>query len=266
MNTTHPLLQERDLSGFPLSVGTGLAMESLFAPVNPPIDPSRAPPKKLDPKTYDIVLLNASTILRNLLSTLASAKIPTIPKEAIYDTLLSEIEYLQGLFQLHEVPCTLYVHTYDYPKKHYEDKLRSLTTDHQKLLQSISLYCLLRLKDQDEVLHFSHHIKLIDHPKALILTHVPWDLLSHTHFVKLDLLESHTGAMKSRKDWNSKYFKLADKDMSFLPFTESLLTVFGDTVMFKPQPLKVRTELYERLKSKSAHPLMSDATVKLLTT
>lgn len=71
--------------------------------------------------------------------------------------------------------------------------------------------------------------------QSLILTHMPIDLLSAPFFTKLVLIESHTGAFKSEKEWNTK-LKGFKPDMQRLPFNTMTLQLFGDSGdMFLPR-------------------------------
>ena len=178
--------------------------------------------------------------------------------------LKEEIEFLQGFFQANSVPITFYVNTYSYFKNTYPDKLRKPTTDKQIRLENITDYCLKKALTDFEITQFSKDVHYGKEHKALILTHVPADLLSYNRFTKLDLLESHTGKIKTRKEWNTKYYPIPDKDMSFLPFMEYLLTVFGCKVMFKPSSLKDRLSLYEVLQKKNVNPLTSEFAISFL--
>jgi hypothetical protein len=62
---------------------------------------------------------------------------------------------------------------------------------------------------------------------------------------KLDLLESHTGKLKPRYEWGSKFYPLGDRDMSHLPFIEKLLLIFGDKVLIQPALTKIRQQVYD---------------------
>lgn len=257
-------LSERSMSGFPVSVGTGLALETIFSPTQDVIDPDRKAPPKIVKDSYNLYLINAATIIRNLLSSLPYKDLVLIKYSDILDTLLTEIEYLTSLFETQSLNLKIYHNTYDVPTITHKDKLRLITTEQQKHIQDITYKCLKYLKSQDDTDVFRDKVSYGKTDTALMISHVPWDFLSHTNFSKLDMLESHTGVVKSRKDWYTKYFKIPDKDMSFLPLLESLLIVFGDTVMFKPDKISVRQELLQKLLDKNTHPLMSEQTLKYL--
>lgn len=264
MTNPQTIMDSRSMSGFPLSIGTGLALETLFNPIKEVVDPSRVVPKKADLSLYTDYVFNMSTILRNFLSAVPYKDLVTVPKQTVLNTFLDEVEFLTHFFGMNSLKVNFYVHTYDYPKKTYPDKLRLASSDQQKYLQELTDFCLMGLRKHDDVQHFTKDVSYGNESSALIVTHVPWDLLSYGKFRRLDLLESHTGLVKTRKDWNTKYFKIPDKDMSFLPFFEFLLTTFGDHVMFRPAPLKERLEVYEAMVKKKVHPLMSELTLSFM--
>lgn len=263
----HQALIERPQSGFPLSIGTSLSLETIFTAIQPVIDESRVVKNIPDLSVYSLYVFNISTLLRNLINSIKYSDLVIIPKKDIYETLLEEIEFLSTIFQNNNLNIRFYVHNYQYVKDTYEkeSKLRKSSTDKQLFIDGINEYCLDKLRKEDEVDYFHKDIHYSKEDTVLLFTHIPFDLLSYHNFLKLDLLESHTGTVKSRKDWWSKYYPIPNYDMSFLPFMEYLLSIFGDGVMFKPSSLKERIDLYEVLKRKKVHPLMSEiSTVWLL--
>lgn len=266
MPSTSPSLENRSMSGFPISIGTSLALETIFDPVQPVYDESRTVPNKIEPSSYNLYLFNIATLLRNLLGSLNETNdIFRLKNKDILDALLEEIDWLSNFFQHSGLGASFYIHNYNYPKNTYKDKLRKITTERQLRTEDIFKYCLDKLAKEDDVKVFSKYIHYDKQDTALIMTHVPWDLLSHSNFLKLDLLESHTGVVKTRKDWYTKYYKLpGERDMSFLPFIEYLLTVFGDNVMFKPEKLEKRLEIYNSLSKKNVHSLMTEFTMLTL--
>lgn len=80
---------------------------------------------------------------------------------------------------------------------------------------------------------------------ALILTHVPSDLLSSQQFPLLKLIESHTGKIKAKKDWNTKL--TGDPDaVRNLPFCKMTLQICGDkSVLVASGPLKMKQYLFQ---------------------
>lgn len=259
------LLVNRTMSGFPVSIGTGLSLETLFKPIQEVYDSSRQVDTLSDLSIYSIYIFNISTLLRNVITSISFKDLVTISNSDIYDVLLEEIEFLTNHFLSNNLNIKFYVNNYKFIKDNYsKDKLRKSTTDKQLFIDSINSYCLNKLKKEDDVELFTKDIHYDKNSSGLIFTHIPFDLLSYTNFIKLDLLESHTGKIKTRKDWYTKYYPIPNKDMSFLPFMEYLLVVFGDHVMFKPDPLDKRLNLYNILKKKNVNPLTSELSLSFI--
>lgn len=248
------------MSGFPVSIGTGLALETLFQPTQEVVDESRQVIKMEDLSQYTLYVFNLSTMLRNLISTLPSKELFRIPRKDILEALTEEMEFITGHFDAQSIEAKFYVHNYRFVKDVYKEPkyLRKPSTDQQHLIESITEYCLEKLKKEEVVATFSKDIHYEKQDSVLLFTHVPFDLLSHGRFMKLDLLESHTGLIKTRKDWWSKYYPIPKEDMSFMPFHEYTLSIFGDKVMFKPAPLKERKALLEAMRKKGVNPLTSE--------
>ncbi|MGG4591758.1 hypothetical protein ACLPJK_26225 [Pseudomonas aeruginosa] len=76
-----------------------------------------------------------------------------------------------------------------------------------------------------------------------VLTHHPVDLMNRYRFGRLTLLESHTGTLKPPGLWHTKLTGL--KDITVLPFDRMTLQVFGDGVMFRSMPPKLKKTLVE---------------------
>lgn len=260
------LLVNRAMSGFPVSIGTGLALETVFQPTQEVIDESREVIKIKDLSQYTLYVFNLSTLLRNLISTLPSKELFRIPRKDILKTLEDEMDFITGHFDAQSIEVKFYVHTYKFVKDVYKDPkyLRKPNTDQQHLIENIMEYCLEKLKKEDSVSTFNKDITYEKEDSVLLFTHVPFDLLSHGRFMKLDLLESHTGLIKTRKDWWSKYYPIPREDMSFVPFHEYSLSVFGDKIMFKPAPLAERKVLLESMRKKGVNPLTSELSMAFL--
>lgn len=252
------LIENRETSGFPLSIGTGLALETLFTPIAPVVDDTRVVKNLPDLSIYTIYIFNVSTILRNILSSFKFPEIVGVKNSVFLDVLKEEVDFLNGFFTDNNVPIGFYVNNYTYFKNTYPDKLRKSTTDKQLRLDDITNYCLTEISKEPHVKTFNKDVSFGKEHTALIMTHVPADLLSYGKYAKLDLLESHTGLIKTRKDWNTKYYPIPNKDMSFLPFMEYLLVTFGDKTMFSPGPVKEREDLYNVMLKKGVNALTSE--------
>ncbi len=252
------------MSGFPVSMGTGLALETILEPVQSLYDEAREVDKLNDTSDYSIYAFNVSTILRNLISNFKFNELIGLPKKDFLDTLIEEVDFIRSHFEAMGLGCKFYIHTYNYVKSTYPTKLRKPNTEAQHTVDMINSYCLNHLKKDDDIHVFDKDVRFGKEERCLIMTHVPFDLLSYSKFSNLDLLESHTGKIKSRKNWNTKYLPVPDCDMSVLPFMEYLLSTFGDHVMFKPDPINKRQDLYKAMVKKGVNPLTSELSLSFM--
>lgn len=258
------LLESRQTSGFPLSVGTGMALETLFTPIEPVLDDTRQVTNIPDLTVYTLYIFNVATLLRNILNSFKSPEIMGAKNSVFLEILKEEVDFLKGFFENNGVPIAFYINDHSYFKNAYKDKLRKITTDKQLRHDDIMTYCLNEIGKDPSIKKFHKDINYGKEHTALVMTHVPADLLSYGNFAKLDLLESHTGLIKSRKDWNSKYYPIPNRDMSFLPFMEYLLITFGDKVMFTPAPMKERENLHDAMRKKGVTPLTSELSMSFI--
>lgn len=244
-------LAERAISAFPLSVGTSLSLESLFAPRLPPYDPDRLIPQKVNVSDYQEIYINLSTLFRNIVGAITRDAFFHASGADIRDALMAEIDVINSLFMNEGQGLCRPVY-YHCTFKSLHDKmvqgtsLRSDKTDGQKFYRHKhdEVMTLLGMST-DEFFEFDSEIKPKTRTSAMIITHYPWDLLSYQRFSKLDLLESNTGKLKPRWQWSSKYYPVGDSDLSILPFDRKLLLVFGDRVLVQPGDIRLRRLILE---------------------
>lgn len=241
--TIFEIVTRRAVGELPLSIGTSLAMEAL----------------KVGSK-YGGLWINLRTLYRNIYDAVegddrkvltARIQNPQGLREvaAVFaDTLEEELNYILQYGQGKLDKVVLY-------HREYADLLREfphaiLVTPNTVLQRS---YNALMNGVIDEVLRrpigrfvdFDKGSQLKGEPiNALIITHYPVDLLSKTAFTKLRLLESYSGAIKSKSQWNTK---LTDAKLyPRIPFNHFTIQVFGDrNILFMRYPKPVRTALAE---------------------
>lgn len=248
------ILSGRTTSAFAVSVGTSLALESVFLGDSPPIDPERVIPQKVDITDYQEFWINVLTLFRNAHGSLTkegSAKV--LPREMI-QIMEDEIEIISSIVSQqsnNRVKVVFYASSYQgFESKYPHARVRKLSTDNQKsyfLLQTATLNGLLKNHQTDPNFKtFKDKLKTDSKPKALILTHVPYDLLSVDQFKELHLIESHTGLLRKPSTWYTKYYD--GKNLPPMPFNETLLQVFGDRESFSVMDLKLKREIIELAK------------------
>jgi hypothetical protein len=255
------VIDERVKSSFDISIATGLALESILEPTHNRYDKNRVIPNRVNLAEYDSIYFNLATLTRNIIASFQGNIVMTLNKNDISSILNYEIEVI--LENIKQVYPTVKVHFYysDYDQvfgkiKHPAVRVRLPTTQRQLHLDKISSkgiddYYML---NEPNVLHFKREFTPVTpNEKAIILTSFPVDLCSYNKFKKLDLLESSTGALKSRHLWYTKYYK--GQDLNFIPFNCKLLKVFGDSVHYHPFDFKVRNMFIDLAKENNWTPL-----------
>ena len=108
--------KERTLTSFNVSVGTGLALESLFEPIAPRYDTTRDIPNKIKLDKYDYHLFNLMTLVRNIAGSLpGSIPFDVVVKDKLFlSTLENEINQMNSLYI--NTNCKLGFFYQDYPK------------------------------------------------------------------------------------------------------------------------------------------------------
>lgn len=244
-------LATRTTSGFPLSIGSGMAFEAIFTPIQPVYDPEREVPFHVNLRKYQECWINLSTMFRNMTGAIQKETFAKTTEQEFKDTLLSEIEVIESLFQSEGLGLcrpVFYTMSYEHLRKSApkqvqfrEDKTdnqRYYTSKHDKVMHILT-------KDNDSIFKFDTDMKPPRRTSSLILTHTPYDLLSHGRFDHLTLLESHSGSVKERNKWYTKYYPVGQSDLSHLPFLRKLLLVFGDRVLISPGLYKLREQIIE---------------------
>lgn len=240
-------LSNRTMSSYPLSIGTALALESIAVGPQPVYDEARAIPGGVDLKHYDEVWINILTLFRNLTGSVERSVLPTIQVEDWASVLEEEVEMIRDIFRTWDagLKVVFYTSNYDIKNKYKQARFRMDNTELQmkltKLIGQVVSKYYENKKVSDTLKHFTGVISPDKRVRALIITHYAYDLLSFKDFKSLELLESHTGVLKTRALWYSKFSD--HKDSVRIPFTELFLQVFGDSTIFHPHDKKLRQDI-----------------------
>ena len=263
-------IAERRKSAFPVSIGTSLALEALFQVDEPSYDPAKTI-KPVSIKPYKEIWFNLYTIVRNLLDSVANNGWQSVPEDTIYTVLESEIDIITQLC-LNESNGTLtpvfYFANYDNFYKH-RDKRISVYEDKtpKQLLTTKVVTGLIEavIKKNSNHRYFDNEIvyKGAVATSILVVTSFPIDLLSRTQFRVMDLLETHTGVLKTRTQWWTKYGKIKDQPLDMLPFTRKLLYLFGDSNMIKPIDIRFRKLIVDIAKERRWSPLTTEDKIRM---
>ena len=260
-------LHSRNTSGFALSISTGMAMETLFQPRTDVYDPERVSPPRSNITVYTHIWINVLTLVRNAYNSTDRKEVLGVSPSDMADTILQEMELIRDLLKIEgKDVCQPVFYFTDHsrafkvlpePFKMRVDKSELQLRVREVFNRSKAII----LQNDASILDFKGEPRGGDRHRALMLTHLPLDLLAHRHFGFLSLLESHTGKIKSRTEWNSKYHKLGDTSLERLPFCRPLLYVFGDNTSIVPFPLKMRRAILEVAEASNWTPITSSQRV-----
>lgn len=255
-------LQTRTLSSFPLSIGTGLMLESIFKPTIDRYDNERKIPQGIGIDTFNTHIYNILTIIRNILS---AAKIKNIlnvdNSQLLVDTVIDETIQLMDLYSGTKCRPVIYIPKYDDVWKTLNLHKKNTNDNTQPGIKWYSEYSLYKKYfkaiadgsyiDRIENVYKFNNLK----GKTLITTSYAVDLLNHTPSQPLFLLESHTGLLKNPLQWQNKYHDVGNRDLSMLPFNQVLVWLLGDSQnMIVPAKLSVRTKILDISLSKKWTP------------
>lgn len=259
----HEILANRTVSAFPISVGTSLALESIFEASGPSIDPERIIPQKVNITDYTEFWLNISTLFRNIFGSLTREDSLRVSPGELADVLESEVEIIQFLTSQQSSNVTkpiFYVSNYQGIKETYPHALiRTDNTENQRRYRAIhndTIKQFLKINDGSEAIRvFRRDIEATGKPKGLMMTHMAYDLLGEKSFRSLDLIESHTGILKSNALWYTKYND--GKNLPPMPFNSGLLQIFGDKETFGIPNIKLKRAIVELAKESKWTPVTS---------
>lgn len=263
-------LSERTMSAFMLSIGTSLSFESLFPGTQAPYDPERPIPNKVELNDYNELWINLFTLFRNIVGAVPTVRVATLIPDDVGYVMGEEVELIQDLVKMYtggNVKVVFYSSSYQDLKKHFKHaSVRTDNTEKQRqmtdlLTGSINAFYKLQTK-RDTLKHFKLYLEPISamDKKVLLLSNYAFDLLSYKKFMKMDLLESHTGVLKERAKWHTKYSD--GKNLVRMPFNEMLLQVFGDSQTFYPMDKNLRKDVIELAEASQWNPLTTDERIR----
>lgn len=244
----HHILETRTLSSFGISIGTGLALESIFDVTTERYDKTRVIPEKIRIDDYKIHYFNIFTIARNIISALTiKNSIDLLYKNhQLMQALIDEVNTINMLYDTSTCKPVLYIPDYkDVIKTINLGKIGStITKDYYTRLYVLANLKLASEKIVMEVEHNNKHRLKANTNKVLITTHIGVDLLNVNRIRNLALLESHTGKLKSYREWYNKFHKIGKLPLEVFPFIEELVYILGDGEISLMMKLNIRRELH----------------------
>ena len=238
------IFKEKETSSFPVAIGTGLALESMFDPVIEPYDPDREIPNKVELKDYKYHIWNIYTIIRNLLHSVDEKdKISLITDKNFTKELNQEIDTLVNLYNNTDLTVVIFIPDYDKVMDSFNKHKVSEFT--KPMVELLAVRDYLKNYTPDGLINTitgGFNIPRME-GNILLTTHLTVDLLNQHN--KITLLESNTGKLKSKYEWYTKYHPIGKRDLDTIPMVEEVLYILGDHNMVIPAPLTTRLELYQ---------------------
>lgn len=224
---------ERTKGTLPISVGTALAMEVLPG---------------TNMRKYGALLINLRTVIRNARQAYDDY-VPNVREltQAVKEDIVGIAESIVAMKIKTVLELKFYYPSYlSLPKIFPMAKIKDVTkdgNDNQKALAELEKQVALGImKDFGEgIIKVDSRIPQFTH-EALIITHHPVDLATTDSYARLNLLESHTGAIKN---YTLFYTKLTGSEkFTNIPFNKMTLQIFGDkSTNFYSQSLGVKNEV-----------------------
>jgi len=225
-------MADRVISTHNLSIGTSLAIESIVKGDLPDYDSDKPKAPMIDITPYNSLWINVMTLYRNYYGALDKVSKDYVTPSEIALDLKQEMEYIKDLMQQKNIKTVFYFCQYDgLASKHPKARLKVNVTKGQIFNHELMLSALSSLvKMTSDIRIFKNELRCDTKDSALIITHFPIDLLSEKTFNRLDLLESHTGVLKTKALWYTKLH--SDKKNPTIPLNRFTIQVFGDGQLF----------------------------------
>lgn len=233
---------ERTVGYFPLSIGTSLSIEGAIG-----IHPDHpAGPKVL--KDFNGHMVNVKTLFRNYYEAIGRDAVVNISDADLIDYFRREIADYQSIAEEqsgYSFKTFLYCPDYIGLDTRFKHAVLRVDSTANQVLYNKTLRLVLGqiIKNEKELISlYPSKVTDIQPSKTLALTNFAYDLTSKVS-ENLSLLESHTGAIKDRSKWYTKFYN--GKELPTIPFNECFLAIFGDTQLFRPIGPVYRRNLLE---------------------
>lgn len=236
---------ERATGSFPLSIATSLAIEGSLG-----IHPDHPAGEKLL-GDFNELWVNLKTLFRNYHNAVGRDNYDSTKIQEHYTHFEQEMESLEKVVNSEtsgKVRVVYYLPNYDRVASRFPHALmRKDTTDIQKqyTARMKALLTMVVNNKKEQIKIYSDLILRESGRAVLLLTSYPIDLTTSS-FSSIALLESHTGNIKQRNQWYTKFYD--GKELASIPFTQGSLTIFGDNEMFRPLPISYRKSILELAK------------------
>lgn len=239
-----------ELAYFPASIGTGLALQKICG-----LDEEGARVGREVLSHYQVLMINLRTLYRNYHASHSATERDAITKEQGVQDLNRDIRVATEV--ANDVTggrthVLLYSNGYNSILKRYPyAKIKEPNTFLQKQYADFENQTIEALYEQRDAYGLEISLGDLTLPQlpsatnVLLLTHFPVDLLHGHDWETFDLLESHTGSIKSKLQWNTK-LGIAEEHRERIPFNKMTWQLFGDKgSMISPQDIRLRKALID---------------------
>lgn len=222
-------------------------------------------------KWNQLVLINLRTLVRNIVGAVDPVDKDLLEVDDIIDTVIEEMGQLKELFQTYKPNTEVDFYYPDYstltkgfPKGNIrlpKTKLQEKDTYmHAKIFKRMESRC---EDEQDSFTYRQSGWQLEkDDKEVTLVTHCPTDLLSQYKFPKMNLLETHTGRVKVRREWSSKLNKNAHEDVTSIPFCKFTIQVYGEGVFFQVSDTKIKKYVKDMAVRDKWNAMTSDSRIR----
>lgn len=232
------VLNDKEQGKIPISIGTSLALEGLFGTH----DEFKGSAKDWPILSCECLSINLRTMVRNLLGALNKEIRYKCHIDEYTATIFEEMNVIRSAVEMKAVKAVkiqFYVSLYKNLEGYFKYcRFKQMTTPNQQLhAQTEERICQAVIAKINEYNSSSalvlNHLEVFDlYPvlpdkKVYLISHIPLDLLLCQGYRDLLLLESHTGAVKSKAMWYTK-LKGGSK-LYMIPFDKAMVQMFGDS-------------------------------------
>lgn len=255
---TNPVY-DRVFGAYPLSIATSLAIEGSMGK-----HPDRPDQTEVLLPRYDVMWVNLKTIFRNLYNAIDRNAVQDARPQDLFDAFTSEIEQLISIIRVEtssKMDVVLYTSDYAGMDRKYRHAILRGDTTHLQIAYSKAMVFTVGQyikTHRPDVKLYTLKINDLEKRKALMLTHYAYDMLAQG-FDNLSLLESHTGSIKDKFKWYTKYYN--GKDLPNIPWRESFLQVFGDNEHFRPMSIGIRKQILQLAEQYQWAQITTDAKI-----
>lgn len=217
---------DRDLGKYPLSIGTSLTLETISGQ-----NPDKPVKGELPIRLYETMLVSMRMVMRNIYQSITDRKVAEdLPDIDFYDAIMMEMRYIREVVAMFNprMKVIFYAPTYrNLHKRFPQARIKVQRTSSTQKYADLEVNALKRFYSEKttDIFRCDFLEKIEISLRTLVWTNSPLDLITLNKPL-VSLLESHTGAIKDRSKWNSKY--TGSKDFSNIPFNKPLLLIMGD--------------------------------------